>query len=137
MVFSTKERLNTIPAELQPKLWAYIGGIARRNQIAALAIGGTPNHVHMLIDLPATMPIAKAVQLIKGGSSKWLHDTTGTRFEWQDGYGAFTVSVSHKAATVHYILGQAEHHRRHDYQEEFRAFLKKHGIVRDESHLWG
>jgi len=75
VVFSTKGRRKTISAQLQPKLWAYLGGIARRNDMTAVQVGGIADHVHVLLILPATMAIAKAVQLLKGGSSKWIHDT--------------------------------------------------------------
>jgi REP element-mobilizing transposase RayT len=120
-VFSTKERRNTIKPETQPKLWAYLGGIARTNGFVVLMAGGTENHVHLLLSLPATMPLAKAVQLLKGGSSKWLNETIGN-FAWQEGYGAFTVSISQKPVTIAYIQSQAEHHRKHSFQEEFVAF---------------
>ena len=93
-VFSTKERLPLITPELEPRLWPYLGGIARENKMKAIAIGGTTDHVHGLLSLPATMSFAKAVQLIKGGSSKWVHDSfrDHRRFAWQEGYGAFSVS---------------------------------------------
>ena len=74
-VFSTKHRHKTISPELRERLWPYLGGIARENDMRALAVGGTDDHVHMLASVPATMTIAKAVQLVKGGSSKWVHDT--------------------------------------------------------------
>ena len=67
-VFSTKDRRKCIGEELRPKLWAYLGGIARENQMKALAVGGTDDHVHVLLSLPPTIAIAKAVQLLKGGS---------------------------------------------------------------------
>src|SRR5437867_11799428 len=87
-IFSTKDRFPLINAELESRLWPYVGGIARENKMRALAIGGTKDHVHTLLSLPATMDVAKAVQLIKGGSSKWVHDNfRGHRkFAWQDGY---------------------------------------------------
>lgn len=86
-IFSTKTRRNLIPADVQPRLWAYIGGIARDNDITALAVGGTDNHVHALLAIPATLTIAKAMQLIKGGSSLWLRATFPTLagFAWQEG----------------------------------------------------
>ncbi|MGC2324269.1 MAG: IS200/IS605 family transposase, partial [Terriglobales bacterium] len=90
VVFSTKGRRKTISAELQPRLWAYLGGIARHNRMTSVQVGGTADHVHVLLILPATVAIAKAVQLLKGGSSKWIHETEGKPFAWQDGYGAFT-----------------------------------------------
>jgi REP element-mobilizing transposase RayT len=136
-VFSTKERRNAIPVELQPRLWSFLGGIARKNGFKTIAIGGTANHIHILLSLPATMPLAKAVQLLKGGSSKWLNETGSGRFAWQEGYGAFTVGVSQQAHTIDYINSQAEHHRTRSFEEEFLAFLKKHGIEYDPRYVWG
>ena len=85
------------------------------------------------------MPVSKAVQLIKGGSSKWVHETFPLRrtFAWQEGYGAFSVSVSHVDATVAYILSQEEHHKKRTFEEEFISFLRKHGIEFDERFVWG
>lgn len=76
-----------IDAELENRLFPYLGGIARENRMKALAIGGTHDHIHVLLSLPATMSFAKAVQLIKGGSSKWVHDTFAIHrtFAWQEG----------------------------------------------------
>ena len=127
-VFSTKDRIRCIDDELQPKLWAYLGGIARTNGFKALCVGGADNHVHVLLSLPATIPIAKAVQLLKGGSSKWIHDHHRRNFAWQHGYSAFSIGVSQESATARYISSQREHHQRRDFREEFEAFLKKHGI---------
>src|SRR5438552_12276409 len=110
-VFSTKERRTTISEDVQPRLWAYMGGIARTNKMKALAIGGTRDHVHLLLSLKADMPVAKAMQLIKSGSSKWMHEEVGKKlFSWQEAYGAFTIGVSQIPATVKYINNQKEHH---------------------------
>jgi putative transposase len=136
-VFSTKERRNLIPAEIQPKLWAYIGGIARNNGMKALVVGGTENHVHVLLSLSSTVSIAKAVQLIKGGSSKWFHEQFGGDFAWQTAYGAFTLGISQKVATIAYVQSQPQHHKKRTFEEEFIAFLKKHEIEYDPEHLWG
>jgi REP element-mobilizing transposase RayT len=138
-VFSTKNRQKIIADDLKDRLWAYMGGIARENKMKPLAIGGTDDHVHLLISLPSTLSIAKTIQLIKGGSSKWVHDAFPQYqyFQWQDGYGAFTVSVSRIEDTVAYINGQKEHHRSQSFQEEYLAFLKKHGIEYDERYIWG
>lgn len=129
-IFSTKERMPLIDAALEARLWPYMGGVARENKIRALAIGGTSDHVHTLLSLPATMNVAKAVQLIKGGSSKWVHDTFHghRKFAWQDGYGAFSVSASQLDRTIAYINRQKEHHRKRTFEEEFIAFLDKHGV---------
>ncbi len=136
IVFSTKERRNTIPADMHERLWSFLGGIARKNGFKAIAIGGTTNHVHALLSLPATMPLSKAVQLIKGASSKWMSDL-GHPFAWQEGYGAFTVGVSGQADTIRYINSQKEHHRKRSFEEEFVAFLAKHKIDYDPKYVWG
>ncbi|HWX55279.1 MAG TPA: IS200/IS605 family transposase [Verrucomicrobiae bacterium] len=129
-VFSTKNRKPLISEETQPRLWSYIGGIARQNKFKALAVGGIADHVHALLSLPAAMPVAKAVQLIKGGSSKWLNDQRPVRtFAWQDGYGAFTIGISQVKATVRYINSQREHHAKVSFEDELRIILKKHGLV--------
>jgi REP element-mobilizing transposase RayT len=116
-----------------------MGGIARENSAKALAIGGVEDHVHLLLSIPATLSVAKAIQLVKGASSKWVHETFPKRrlFAWQEGYGAFSIGISQVASTVAYIQSQSEHHRRLTFQEEFRAFFKKHGIEYDERYVWG
>ena len=119
--FSTKERYPWINSDLESRLWPYIGGIAREHRMKALTIGGVFDHVHALLSLPSTMSFAKAVQLIKGGSSKWIHDEFRhlKKFEWQEGYGAFSVSASQVARTIAYIERQKEHHRKRTFKEEF------------------
>ena len=109
-VFSTKHRLPLIPVDMQPRLWAYVGGIARTNNMKALAVGGMPDHLHVLLSLPPDMAASKAIQLVKAGSSKWMHQQQRTRFEWQVGYGAFTIGISQIKRTVDYILNQGKHH---------------------------
>ena len=137
-VFSTKERRRFIRPELRERLWPFLGGIARQNKMKAIEIGGVDDHVHLLISLPATVPVSKAMQLIKGGSSKWVHETFPDQreFAWQEEYGAFSVSMSQLDKTVAYIKGQEEHHHRRTFQEEFLALLKKHRIEYDERYLW-
>jgi len=129
-VFSTKERRQLITPDLQERLYPYLGGIAREHKMKALAIGGVEDHVHALLSIPATLPIAKAVQLLKGNSSKWIHETFPTKrlFEWQEGYGAFSISASGVNATLRYIKCQKEHHQRHSFKDELIAFLEKNGI---------
>ncbi len=111
-----------------------MGGIARENNMKALAIGGIEDHAHVLLSLPSTITIAKAIQLVKGGSSKWVSDTFPSHFdfEWQEGYGAFSISISHVGSTIAYINNQLEHHQKETFEEEYRAILKKHGIEYDE-----
>src|ERR1043165_9805925 len=111
-VFGTIERRPLITPELRERLWPFMGGIARQNQMTAIEIGGMPDHVHMLLSLPSTLSIAKALQLIKGGSSKWVHETFPEHrlFGWQVKYGAFAVSVSLLDKIVQYIKDQEPHH---------------------------
>lgn len=137
-VFGTKERFPFIDSSSESRLWPYVGGIARENKMKALAIGGTTDHIHTLLSLPPTMNIAKAVQLSKGGSSKWIHDTfrESRNFAWQEGYGAFSVSSSQMKKTVAYIEGQKEHHRKKSFQEEFIEFLDKHCIEYDRRYVF-
>lgn len=137
-VFSTKERLPFITPELETHLWPYLGGIARSNKMKAIAVGGTVNHIHALLSLPATMSFARAVQLIKGGSSKWIHDTfrEHRKFAWQEGYGAFSVSSSQLEKTIAYIRRQKEHHRKRDFQDEFIDLLERHGIEYDRRYVF-
>jgi putative transposase len=136
-IFGTKERFPFIDSSMESRLWPYIGGIARENKMKALAIGGTADHVHTLLLIPPTLNIAKAVQLIKGGSSKWIHDTfqNAQKFAWQEGYGAFSVSSSQVQKTIAYIGAQKEHHRKQGFREEFVDFLNKHGIEYDPRYV--
>jgi putative transposase len=129
-VFSTKERRRLINPELQQRLYPYLGGIAREHKMKALAIGGVEDHVHALLSIPSTLSIAKAVQLLKGNSSKWIHQTFSNQrlFEWQEGYGAFSIAVSGIEDTIRYIQSQKEHHQSHSYEDELITFLDKHGI---------
>jgi putative transposase len=136
-VFSTKERRRLIRTETQSELWSFIGGIARKNGFKALIVGGTDDHVHVLLSLPATIPLAKAMQLLKGSSSRWMNENHVKGFAWQEGYGAFTLGVSQKPRTIDYIKRQAEHHRKRSFEEEFVAFLKKHAIDYDPKYVWG
>jgi putative transposase len=139
VIFSTKQRQKRLREDIQPKLWAYIAGIARNHKFEALEIGGAEDHCHALILLPAPVPLSKAVQTLKGCSSKWLNDTgaAGANFAWQEGYGAFSVSASQTEGVVEYIKSQAEHHKKRNYEEEFLEFLKRYGITYDPAHVLG
>ena len=137
VIFSTKGRQKLIPEDTQRRLWAFMGGIARKNGSTAVAVGGTSDHAHVLLAIPATMPLAKAVQLIKGGSSKWCNENLPRRFAWQEGYAALSVSASHKDAVVRYIYNQKEHHAKRSFEEELLQLLKKSGIDFDPADVLG
>ena len=136
LVFSTKERRTTITKEMQPRLWAYLAGICRNYEMPAAAIGGTGNHVHILFHLPPTLSLAKAAQLLKANSSKWMGEQ-GVAFGWQEGYGAFSVSPSSLGRVMEYIRNQEAHHRKSSFEEEFRALLERHSVKYDPEHVFG
>jgi len=137
IVFSTKARANQIPSDLQPRLWAYFASIGRNHGIPVLRAGGTANHLHALIILPSTMPLAKAVQLLKGSSSKWMYDTIRNNFAWQEGYGAFAVSTSQAQQVIAYIDNQNQHHANRTFDVEFIELLKKNGVAFDPEYVFG
>ena len=137
-VFSTKGRRPLVTPDLRERLWPFMGGIAREHQMKALEIGGMPDHAHLLLSIPPTLSISKALQLIKGGSSKWVHDTFPKHklFRWQIKYGAFSVSVSLLDKTIEYIRNQEKHHRKMSFQQELLALLERHHIRYDTRYIW-
>jgi putative transposase len=136
VVFSTKERRKSIPKDIQPRLWSYMAGICKHQQMAAIAIGGMDDHSHVLFHLPQTLTLSKAIQTLKANSSKWMNEQ-GMRFAWQEGYGAFGVSVSNTPAVVDYIRNQENHHHKISFEDEYLALLKKHGIQFDPKYVFG
>jgi putative transposase len=138
LVFSTKHRSPMIDGELQPRLFEYIGGIARGLNSMLIAAGGIPDHVHLLVSLNKEIAISDYLREIKAESSKWIHKTLADKheFAWQAGYGAFAVSYSQIDAVKAYIENQHEHHRTRTFQEEFVQMLKKHRIPFEERYLW-
>lgn len=133
-VFSTKGRLDAIPDP--DALWRYVAGIARAKKIPLLIAGGTQNHLHLLIALPAATTLADAVKILKGNSSRWLNEN-GCKFAWQEGYGAFSVSASNKQAVREYIATQGEHHQHRSFEREFEALLRKSGVDFDPRYMLG
>lgn len=138
LIYSTKHRWAGLDQGIQPELWAYKAGILKQWDSPALAIGGVEDHMHILFSLSRNHALKRIVEEVKKGSSKWLK-TQGNQFcdfRWQAGYGAFSVSHSNVNQVRHYIETQAEHHRRMTFQEEFRAFLKRHQIEYQERYVW-
>jgi REP element-mobilizing transposase RayT len=132
-VFSTKGRANLIPDV--DELCRYVTGVAHAKNIILLAAGGTANHIHLLTAVPPAVPLAKVIQELKGNNSRWLHER-GVRFEWQGGYGAFSVSQSQKQVVADYIAHQAEHHRKWSFEEEFLTLLQRSGAAYDSRYVF-
>jgi len=138
-VFSTKNREPWLSPPVRQRLFPYLGGIARQNGMKALSVGGVSEHVHLLLSLSRELSVAEAMQLIKGPSSKWVHQTFPQMagFAWQEGYGTFSIGILQADETCRYIEGQEEHHRTVSFQEEYLAFLKRHNVPYDERYVWG
>ena len=109
------------------RMHAYLIGIAKEYGIHVDVIGGTSNHVHVLMPLPPRLAVANVVRVLKANSSKWMNEN-GHLFHWQVGYAAFSVSVSNLQTVDEYVRKQAEHHKKRSFEEEFAALLQKHGI---------
>ena len=135
-IFSTQGRRPLIKAEFRNDLFAYLGGIIREMNGTALIINGESDHVHMLIRVRPAHSAAEIARLVKANSSRWMRQKHSARFGWQTGYGVFSVSESNVWPVTEYISGQQEHHKKHSFQEEFVAFLKKNHIEYDEWYIW-
>ena len=136
LIFSTKDRQPLITSEIRNDLFAYLGGIIRELKGTALIVNGTADHVHMLVRIRPVHAAAQIARLVKANSSKWVHEKWNTRFAWQTGYGAFSVSESNVGVVSRYIAAQEEHHKKHTFQEEYVAFLRKNNIPYDERYIW-
>jgi REP element-mobilizing transposase RayT len=137
-VFSTKGREPWLDGAVRPRLLPYMGGIVREAGANAVIIDGADDHVHLLLAITASIAVADLMRVLKTNSSRWVHETFPNLggFAWQAGYGAFSVSESQRDALKQYIANQAEHHKHVTFQEEFRLFLRRHGIVFDERYVW-
>jgi REP element-mobilizing transposase RayT len=138
VVFSTKDRLPMITPEVEPELYAYMAGTAKNLDSRCLTIGGTNNHVHLLISQSKNIALSHLMEEIKKSSSKWIK-TKGTAlraFAWQDGYGAFTIGQSQVEALQRYIAGQKQRHKRQTFEQELVTFLKKYQVEYDERYIW-
>lgn len=137
-VFSTKNRVRFLHAEIRPRLFEYLGGVIRGEGGINLAMNGTEEHLHILAKFRQDKAVADMLRDLKAGSSGWIHRTFPDLrlFSWQEGYGAFTVSFSRVPEVQRYIQRQGEHHRQVSFQEEFIALLKAHQVEYDERYIW-
>jgi putative transposase len=132
VIFSTNERRRLIKPELQRRLWGYLGHTANNLNIPVLAIGGVEDHAHLGLCVPPNLKLAEIVQKLKANSSRWMNTEHVRGFEWQLGYAAFSVSISHTNALIKYINQQPEHHKRISLDEELEKILRKHGLSLSE-----
>ncbi len=139
IVFGTKGRVPSIQPNIQMRLYEYIGGIVRGENGILIAIGGMPDHIHLLATFHPTTCLADMLRRIKANSSKWVHENVqGMQgFAWQAGYAAFTVSQSILGDVEAYIRNQQTHHASLSFQDECVAFLERHGIQYDERYVMG
>ena len=133
LVFSTRNRKALIDPGLRDDLYPYIAGAVRNERGTLLAIGGMPDHVHLLVRLKPVVCLPDLLRSVKANSSGWIHERPDAPpgFAWQEGYGAFTVSESVAGTVCRYIDQQEKHHRRRSFEEEWIGLLEKHGIEFD------
>lgn len=135
-VFSTKERANSIADNIREQLFAYLFGIAKNLRIEILALGGTENHIHILIAVPAKESLSDIIRDLKANSSRWMSEKHH-EFSWQQGFAAFSVSPSKVQTVKRYIRHQAEHHAKRNFEEEFLLLLKRSGVAYDPQYVFG
>ena len=138
IIFSTKDRHPWLDANVLPRMHAYLATICRDAGVGAFRVGGVADHVHLVTTLPRTLSQADMLEGLKKKSSKWIKGLAPDyhHFYWQRGYGAFSVSPSQLDVLLEYVENQEEHHRSRTFQEEYREFLRKHGVEYDERYVW-
>jgi REP element-mobilizing transposase RayT len=138
-VFAVKHRNAVINDSWKEELYKYIAGIIRNNEHKLIAIGGMPDHIHILIGVRPSQSISDLMQDVKGNSSKWINEKRylNTKFEWQEGYGAFSYSKSQINDVVNYINNQETHHAKKSFKEEYLEILKKFEVDYDEKYVFG
>jgi putative transposase len=138
VVFSTKNRVDSIIPEIENGLFGYIHGIVENNSSKLILANGTTNHIHLLISIGKIISVSQLIGDIKRDSSVWIkkQDAKYGNFYWQEGYGAFSVGQTEDEMVIRYIAKQKDHHKTKDYKTEFRGFLKKYKIDYDEQYVW-
>ncbi len=136
IIYGTRAREKLIPLDVLPRLSSYSGGIARNLKGVLVAAGGMEDHFHQLVSIHPTVAISDLIRDLKANSSRWLKDVLNRDFAWQSGYAAYSVSASNVEAVRDYINNQREHHKTMTFEEEYLAFLKKHGIEYDPRYVF-
>ena len=139
IVFSTKERRALLQnGDLRTEMHRYLAGISANLECPAIGVGGATDHIHVLASQSRKITLADWVKELKRASSLWAKKKSPQwdLFQWQAGYGAFSVSQSQKQRVQEYIQSQEEHHRQLSFQDELRQLLEKHGVAFDERYVW-
>ena len=137
IVFAVQDRMSLVQSEWKDELYKYIAGIIQNNQHKLIVINGTPNHIHIFIGYKPHQLIPDLLQDIKGSSSKWINKKgfIRGRFQWQEGYGAFSYSHSQIDDVIRYINNQEQHHKKNSFREEYIEFLERFNISFDEKYI--
>ena len=139
IVFSTKDRKRFLACEeLRARVHSYLIGVCREKATPALRVGGVEDHVHLLCRLSRVLSVAEFIRELKRSSTIWVkqQEPTMEEFNWQAGYGAFSVSPSHIDSLKNYIANQIEHHKRETFEDELRRLCRKYGVGMDERYVW-
>ena len=134
-VFSTKDRFPFITGEWRGALHEYLGGCLRTLGAVSLRVGGTSDHIHMLVGAKPIHTPADLVREVKKASTTWIHQTHAPKFAWQEGYGAFSYSRSHLPQVVRYIQDQEQHHHKQTFLDEYKSLLQAFQIEYDERYI--
>lgn len=137
LIFAVKFRSCLIKPFWRDELYRYIAGIISNHQHKVLAIGGMPDHLHILIGMRPDQALSQLLKEIKGSSSKWINEKKflAQHFSWQEGYGAFSYAKSDLPRVISYIQHQEDHHRKKSFAEEYREMLEELGYDYDERYL--
>ena len=139
LIWSTRNRTPWINAELKEQLYPYLAGIIKNHKGKLIAIGGMPDHIHILVELSLLDQFSAIIRMLKSSSSLWIHKTfpQNKDFAWQEGYGSFSVSFSNLEKVKMYIHNQEIHHENISFDQEYLTFLKHHNICYDERFVFG
>ncbi|MDP2088502.1 MAG: IS200/IS605 family transposase [Flavobacteriaceae bacterium] len=137
-IFAVKFRAGLLNSEWKEELYQYISGIIKSNNHKLLAINGMPDHIHIFVGMRPTQSVSELMQVVKANSSKWINEKKflKSKFEWQEGYGAFSYSKSHVNKVIDYIKSQETHHNSKSFKEEYLDFLKIFEIDYDERYIF-
>ncbi len=137
-VFSVKNRQSFITKTWRDQLHQYIAGIIKENGGTSLAVGGWQDHVHALFGMPVSISISDMMRTIKSSSSKWTNenDFLKSKFNWQEGFGAFSYSRSQRDVLIKYILNQEAHHKNLSFKYEYLNMLDKFEVIYDDKYLF-